>query len=384
MGSVFRVNKKCRFWYVKYKGADGRWYCESSRCDTKEAAKKVLRAKERQIDDGVPVTPAVGKLTLEEAVADLTAFYRKKGRAASLKGLERRARLHLYPFFGEKRRLASVASADIDAFIVKRQADKFTTKTGKQKAVSPAQINRELQSLRRLFTLAIRNGKLMSRPAIELLKEAAPRSGFFEREEIDALCTFLPAEVQPIVRFMFSTGWRLSEALGLEWARVDFTGRGHCRLASGTTKTGAMRIFPMTAELRELLEARQAAKAAAEKETNAIIPWVFFRLRAEGRRGPLRARRVKAFTRSWQSACAKAGLHGRIPHDLRRSAVRSFVRAGLSEHTAMSLSGHKTSSIFRRYDIVSAADLDEAAAKLDAAPALQSEKRGRLRKFRAR
>ena len=58
------------------------------------------------------------------------------------------------------------------------------------------------------------------------------------------------------------------------------------------------------------------------------------------------------------SGAARRGLPGRIPHDLRRSAVRSFVRAGLSEHVAMRLSGHLTASVFRRYDVVSEDDLD--------------------------
>jgi integrase len=401
MGSVFKVNPRCRFWYVKYKGADGRMYCESSRCERKEDAKKILRAKESKIDQGVPITPAVGKVTLDEAVEDLSAFYRKKGRAASLKGAERRARLHLAPFFGGKRRLATISSADIDAYVAKRQADSIRTKAArttitedgtelvepeKRKPVSSAQINRELQLLRRLFTLAIRNGRLMTRPSIELLAEAPPRSGFFERDQIDALCAHLPAEVQPIVRFMFITGWRLSEVLGLEWNRVDFTGRGHVRLASGTTKNGEARLFPMTIELRQLMEARQAAKAAAELETEQIIPWVFFRLIAEGRGGPLKAHAVKTFTKAWKSACAKAGCPGRIPHDLRRSAIRTFVRRGLGEHTAMALSGHKTSSVFRRYDIVSADDLEDAAAKLDAAPqpAPSEDRSAVVRKFAAR
>jgi integrase len=358
MGSVFKANPKCKFWYVKYRGTDGRWH--------------------------------------------LSAFYRKKGRTASLKSAERRARLHLLPGLGGgKRRLSTIASADIDAYVAKRQADTIRTRAARtviaddgteqllpeqRKPVSAAQINRELQLLRRLFTLGIRNGRLMTRPAIELLKEAPPRSGFFERADIDALCEHLPADVQPIVRFMFITGWRLSEVIGLEWNRVDFTGRGHVRLASGTTKNGEMRLFPMTIELRELMEARQAAKAAAELETEAIIPWVFFRLIAEGRGGPKKAYPVKTFTKSWKTACAKAGCPGRIPHDLRRSAIRTFVRRGLGEHTAMALSGHKTSSVFRRYDIVSAADLEDAAAKLDAAPqpAPSEERPAIVRKFGAR
>ncbi len=57
---------------------------------------------------------------------------------------------------------------------------------------------------------------------------------------------------------------------------------------------------------------------------------------------------------------------GRILHDLRRSAVLTFVRRGISEHTPMKLTGHKKPSILRRYDIVSSEGLREATRKLDA------------------
>ena len=71
----------------------------------------------------------------------------------------------------------------------------------------------------------------------------------------------------------------------------------------------------------------------------------------------------KDYRGAWKTACSKGDLPGRIPHDFRRTATRNLVRAWvLGRHEN---DGHKTRSIFDRYDIVSEGDLNDAARKLD-------------------
>ena len=136
------------------------------------------------------------------------------------------------------------------------------------------------------------------------------------------------------------------------------------RLDVGSTKNGEGRVFPLTDDLRALLEERRRLTREAERKSDRIVPWVFFRMVAEKRGGTKHPKAIRAFTKAWKVACIAAGCPGRIPHDLRRTAIRNMVRRGVPERVAMKLTGHKTPFIFQRYNIVSAGDLWTAANQL--------------------
>lgn len=350
MGTVYRQAGRHN-WMIKYY-RDGRGIVESARTVDKTEAKKLLRQREADVDRGLPLGPRVGKLRFQEAANDIQNEYRANGRR-SFDELERRIRLHLQPVFGG-RRLVAITTADVRAFTA-----------GRQKAgASNGEINRELTALKRMFSLALQGGKLLHKPHIPMLKENNVRTGFFEREAFEVVRGHLPENLQGMVTFAYITGWRIdSEVLPLEWRRVDATERlspnqeipGTVRLDPGTTKNDEGRVFPFTTELREVLEAQRRTTDVLNRAQGRICPWVFHR---DGTP-------IRSFIKTWRTACRDAGQPGKIPHDFRRTAVRNLVRCGVPERVAMKLTGHKTRSVFERYNIVSDGDLGDAARKLD-------------------
>jgi integrase len=353
MGMLYR-QKHRRNWMMKYY-RDGRAIVESARTADKTKAKQILKTREGDIARGVPLTPQVGRIRFEEAAKDvLTDYAINKRRSEAV--LERRIRLHLKPVFG-KRRMAAITTPEIRSYIAHRQTA----------GASNASINRELTVLKRMFSLSIQSGKLLYKPHIPLLREDNVRTGFFEPEQLAAVLAELPEDLRPVIQFGYITGWRVaSEIFPLEWRQVNFES-GEIRLDAGTTKNDDGRVFIMTRELRSLLERQAAKRLAVKNEAAHVIPWVFFRLVAKYRGGPKEPRPILSITKSWRTACTRAGLPGRIPHDLRRTAIRNLVRTGISERVAMRLTGHKTRSVFERYNIVSDGDLHDAAEKLNRA-----------------
>jgi integrase len=64
-------------------------------------------------------------------------------------------------------------------------------------------------------------GKLLMKPKVPMLQENNARQGFFEPEQFQAVLRHLPKPFQAVATFAYFTGWRRSEILGLDWARVD-------------------------------------------------------------------------------------------------------------------------------------------------------------------
>jgi integrase len=99
-----------------------------------------------------------------------------------------------------------------------------------------------------------------------------------------------------------------------------------------------------------------ARKFDKENGVRAISQYVFHR------KGQL----ITEFRKSWATACKKAGVPGKFFHDLRRTAVRNMIRAGVPQSVAMSISGHRTASMFLRYNITSDEDCRQALRSVQA------------------
>ncbi len=214
----------------------------------------------------------------------------------------------------------------------------------------PATVNRELAVIRRAFRLAVRQKRLASGPNVALLAEHNARQGFFERGDFETVCAHLPEYLQDFARFAYLSGWRKGEVASLTWADVDRDAR-LVRLLPDASKNGEGRTLALEGELWELAERRRAAREYRGADGGQALAALVFHHRG----GPIRDIR-----KAWARACTRASVPGRLFHDLRRTAIRNMVRAGVSQPVAMKISGHRTAAVFRRYDITTDADIREA------------------------
>lgn len=279
---------------------------------------------------------------------------------------------HLDEFFCGRLAL-DVDARLLDEFIIERQ----------RAGAGNGTVNRALGLLRQMFHLAVKPNKVLHReqvPAFPRLKEPKARQGFLEPEDFPRLRQSLPEHLRAILTLAYHTGMRKEEVLSLQWKNVDLLG-GTLLLVE--TKNGHARNIRLNPELLDMLK--------IERVRYPRCPWVFSR----NGRTP-----IQSFRKAWRTASISAGLGrfvcrgcageldaklccvackqqhsnsnakfpvpdyaGLLFHDLRRSAVRNHVRAGVPESVAMKISGHLSRSVFERYNITSDRDLEEASRR---------------------
>jgi len=320
-----------KIYWIKYY-VDGKPKYESSRSEKKSDALKLLNQKRAQIDTGqLPKSDVTVVQLLNLYLADLQRNKRTYYRSA--KGY---VRLHLIPAFSGKL-ASSVTSAHIKSYIDMRQ----------RQQAADGSINRELACLNRSYVIAMESTPplIQRKPKIEKLPEDNVREGFLEHAEYRRMIAELPDHQRTILVIGFHLGLRLGEILKLKWDQVDWL-NNLLILSRKQTKGKQARKAPLYGELRAWLE-----MAYAKRTGEYIVSY-------EGHA-------ISEIKRAWGNARKRARLPQLLVHDLRRTAVRNMVRAGIPEKVAMLISGHKTRSVFERYNIVDERDFHLAGEMLN-------------------
>jgi integrase len=267
-------------------------------------------------------------------------------------------RLPAYPsWFREQatERRASRIEKEISFLMrVKNQSRKDAEKKAEDVADAAinASINRSLSTLRSMYSRYSKDfpnqmarGDIPYMPRIEAKISDNIGQGFVKQEVYEKIKTALPERLRPIIEFMYITGMRSGAVQQLRWHMLEWQQIGRKKVATeivvpeGLMKNGEKWSIPLEGALEPLRElfvhGLHAVDEPLFESTNL--------------------RRV------WNQVCADLGLgvldaktkryHGLHPHDLRRSAARNLVDAGVPQADAMQVTGHKSARMFERYNI---------------------------------
>src|SRR5262245_3271764 len=335
-GSIYLRGKT---WWIRYSWR-GKEYRESAETDSEAKANKLLLARLRTVGTSKHVAPRDQRYTLDDMLEKISLRFQKRGLRSFDK--VQCAWSHVEEDF----RFHRAVDIDKDA-IENYQTQRLAS------GAKPATINRETTYLKlglKLLGLPV--------PTVEKLAEDNVRQGFLRVPEFDSLLAEIrDSNVKDIVEFLYHSAWRSGEPKAMQWSWLDLDS-WTVRLPAKYSKNKKVRTLPLEGVLREIIERRIEARDIA-------CPYVFHR----------NGKPIKMFLKAFKGAAKKAGLAGTVPHDMRRSAIRNFRKAGVSENEGMKLSGHRTRSVYDRYDITDEADTREAMKRAQAYNRRQSSRK---------
>ncbi len=343
-------------WWVKF-SINGKPVYENAKTEKVSEAVAYRSRRKEEVRTGKAI--GAERITLDDLLKGVEIDYAnaelRSGRCLGYRGA------HLREYFGKDCKAREITTARLRAYRVHR----------KEQGASIATVNRELSVLRRGFKLA--TDQVGTMPVFPMIKEHNAREGFFDADQLARIERAFPEPYNRIWQMFDETGWRgFSEILSRKKTDVDLEG-GWLTIEARNNKTKEPRRFPITPRLREIIEAQLAWSRAVEVKLARRIQWLFhtgpgMRMRSKNPGGQIsRSRWDHAWIAAFKRAGVPAGIKnpgGRIPHDLRRTAAKRFVSAGVPQSTAMKLLGHKTPEIYRRYAITDDDTLNEAAEML--------------------
>lgn len=351
-GRIFQLRRadgslRSSRWWIAYSG-NGREIRESAG-KTEAEARKILRARLKQLASGRWIEPEQERLTIGELLDSYEAHLQTRHAKAT-----RSIHSHLRPVraaFGDKRG-ANLRVADLESYRRERLAVGMARQT----------IDHELGALRAAYSLAKKQERISRVPHFPMFRENNVRRGWVDLSEAERIANALPEPLRTLALFARASTWRKSEVESLTWEQVDWPAR-EVRLFD--SKNGRGRVLPLDDYLFGLIERMRAQREYASPSGPALSRFVFHR----------KGRHVGDWRKAWKRACGIAGRPDALFHDLRRSGIRDLVRAGVPQSVVMAISGHRTISTFLRYDIASEEDkrdaLEQARAYREARASVQ-------------
>ena len=184
--------------------------------------------------------------------------------------------------------------------------------------------------------------RMIDRDPVAGVKKFKPfsRNRTLEPEEYQRLFQNCSEHLKPIVKLAYMTAMRCGEILGLRWEQIDFK-NGVILLEAEDTKTQEKREVPLTEELLDLLKGIPRTIG-----NTCVFTW--------------KGQSMGSIKTAFNRACRAAKIEDFRFHDLRHCAVTNLRKAGVSDSVIMSISGHKTHAVFRKYDRVDREDRQAA------------------------
>ncbi len=233
--------------------------------------------------------------------------------------------------------------------VEKYQKTRLQEPTWRGKIRSTANVNRTVTVMKRMFNLAVREELADKNPCwkIKMLTENNARDRILSPEELDRLMAHLPRHAALIVHLAYLTGMRSGEIFKLTWDKVDLANR-MIRLGAADTKTSEPRVIYLNDESMAIL-------AEAGKVRRLGHNQVF----------TYGGKPIKGIRTAFLKACREAAIEDFRFHDLRHTFNTNMRKAGVDHSVIMKMTGHKTASMFHRYNTVDTADAKEAYRKLE-------------------